>query len=275
MTQEERNLLDNYYKTEDFENPAYKISKVTIDKINSVIENMKDENFYGKYYAEEKDGTWVAVDNSTGDAWTEEFSSEENAIKWLEDTSLNPEDLETKTIKVKLEDLTEGKPELLTEENAVKVTLEQSIEFNIESEDSELDVDESEAMEKIEIDDTEVADELLDYLKNYSYDDEYKPVYNAVRRVTVDSSSYDKIKCVIELGTDFDDMTLQDIFSDFISEVVLEDEQYSGFDSYDEHSTHTVYYDDWSDEVEDDYHREVEFTFTTRTVGDQTIEIKR
>ena len=265
MTQDERNLLDNYYKTEDFENPAYKISEVTTDTINNVIENMKDENLYGKFYAQDGN-TWIAVDNSTGEAWTEEFSSKENAIKWLEDTSLTPEDIEG---------LTEGKPEILTEENAVKVILEQSIEFNFEAEDDELDIDESEAMEKLEIDDTEVADELLDYLKNYSYDDEYKPVYNAVRRVTIDSSSYDKIKCVIELGTDFDDMTLQDIFSDFISDVVLEDEQYSGFDSYDEHSTHTVYYDDWSDEVEDDYHQEVEFTFTTRTVGEQSIEIKR
>jgi hypothetical protein len=27
---------------------------------------------------------WVACDNSTGDAWVEEFKTEEKAIKWLE-----------------------------------------------------------------------------------------------------------------------------------------------------------------------------------------------
>lgn len=31
-----------------------------------------------------KDGrTWVAVDNTTGDAWTEEFSRKRQAIRWL------------------------------------------------------------------------------------------------------------------------------------------------------------------------------------------------
>lgn len=27
--------------------------------------------------------TWVAVDNSTGDAWTEEFTRKRQAIRWL------------------------------------------------------------------------------------------------------------------------------------------------------------------------------------------------
>lgn len=267
MNNKEVNLIDNYYnKTEDLKNSAYKISKVTIDKLNNVIENMKDESLYGKFYSEEKDGTWIAVDNSTGNAWTEEFSSEENALKWLEDTSLTPEDIE--------ENLTKGKPEILTEENIIKLTVSQDVEFNIEPEDSDIEIDEFQALEKIEIDDTEVSNELLNYLKTYSYEDEYKSIYNAVRRVTVDSSSYDKVECILEFGSDFEDSILQDIFSDFISDVVLEDEQFSGFGSYTDYSTHTEYYDDWSDEVEDGS-EEVEFTFTTRTIGEQTIEIKR
>ncbi|MDE7244626.1 MAG: hypothetical protein K2O18_11735 [Oscillospiraceae bacterium] len=28
-------------------------------------------------------GKWVAVDNSTGDAWTEEFSRKRQAVRWL------------------------------------------------------------------------------------------------------------------------------------------------------------------------------------------------
>lgn len=275
MNSDELNMINSFYnKTEDFKNPAYELSKVTISKINNVIEHMKDESLYGKYYAEENDGTWVAVDNSTGEAWTEEFSTEENAIKWLTDTSLNPEDLETKIIKTKIEDFKSKEPKILTEENIIKMVLKQSIDFNIEPEDDEVEVDEFEALEKIEIDDTEVADELLKYLKEYNYEDEYKPVYNSVRRVTVDSSSYDEIECILEFGSDFDDSVLQDIFSDFISEVVLQDDQFSGFGSYTSYSTHTEYYDDWSDEIEDGSD-EIEFTFTTRTIGDQTTEIKR
>lgn len=29
---------------------------------------------------------WVAVDNATGDAWTEEFSRKRNALRWLRRT---------------------------------------------------------------------------------------------------------------------------------------------------------------------------------------------
>lgn len=262
-------MLDKYYsKTESLEQNE-NVSKVTVDELGDIIENMKDQSKFGKFYAQE-DNVWVAVDNSDGNAWTEEFSSEENAIKWLEDTSLTPEDLEDN-----LGEDIENKPKILVEDNLVKITLEQSINFNIEPDDEDEEIDEQEALEKIEIDDTEVSDELLDYLKNYSDEDEYKEIYNSVRRVIVDTSSYDRVKCILELGNDFDDNILQDTFNNFISDVVLEDEQYSGFGSYDEISTHTVYYDDWSDEVEDDYHKEVEFTFTTRTEGEQTIQIDR
>lgn len=33
-----------------------------------------------------KDGDkWIAIDNSTGDAWVETFNNEEEAVKWLEE----------------------------------------------------------------------------------------------------------------------------------------------------------------------------------------------
>lgn len=265
-------MIDNFYskgESTELKLESVDATKVTVEKLNEVIENMKDESQYGKFYAQDGN-VWVAVDNSTGNAWTEEFSSEENAKRWLKDTSLTPDDIEDG-----LNEDIENKPKILIEDNIVKVTLEQSINFNFEAEDDEEEIDEQEALEKIEIDDTEVSNELLDYLQSYSDEDEYKSVYNSVRRVIVDSSSYDKINCILELGSDFEDSILQDTFNNFISDVVLEDEQYSGFDSYNEHSTHTVYYDDWSDEVEDDYHKEVEFTFTVRTEGEQTIEISR
>ena len=40
----------------------------------------------GKYICEDKiDGAviWTAVDNSTGEAWTEEFGGRNTAVKWL------------------------------------------------------------------------------------------------------------------------------------------------------------------------------------------------
>lgn len=34
-------------------------------------------------YSESDDGCFVAVDNSTGDCWTEDFRTEDEAINWL------------------------------------------------------------------------------------------------------------------------------------------------------------------------------------------------
>ena len=36
----------------------------------------------GMFLAKEH-GKWVAVDNSTGDVWTEEFSQKHQAMRWL------------------------------------------------------------------------------------------------------------------------------------------------------------------------------------------------
>lgn len=38
---------------------------------------------YGKYWTEVTPGQFVAVDNTNGDAWTEEFDDKEIAIDWL------------------------------------------------------------------------------------------------------------------------------------------------------------------------------------------------
>ncbi|WP_299413689.1 hypothetical protein [uncultured Dialister sp.] len=36
-----------------------------------------------KFLAHEKDGTWTAIDNCTGDCWVEGFDSKEDAMEWL------------------------------------------------------------------------------------------------------------------------------------------------------------------------------------------------
>lgn len=178
----------------------------------------------------------------------------------------------------KQESVQEEKMQILKESNAVKVELTQSIEYNIEPEDDEYEVDEERAIEDIEIDTTAIADDLLEYLKEYSYNDEYKEVYNSAERVTVDVD--DNISVVIELNKDFDDETLKDVFADFIHEIVLQDDQFNGFGSYIDSMDHDEDIDDeygnysrTIDVVDDEW--DVEYTYTIETTGEQNIEIKR
>lgn len=69
------------------------IEKVDISKINEIV-NSKEPTFIGdyepigKFYAEVKSvegSTFVACDNIDGEAYTEEFDTEELALAWLND----------------------------------------------------------------------------------------------------------------------------------------------------------------------------------------------
>lgn len=70
---------------------GFEIQKVSQDRISEVIDHMHQKKFYGLYYAQVKNSDkdsvheyyYVACDNSTGDAWTEQFWTEENAIMYL------------------------------------------------------------------------------------------------------------------------------------------------------------------------------------------------
>ena len=46
--------------------------------------------FYG---LDSKTGVYVAVDNNSGDAWTEEFSSEADCLRWLNEGDVPAEEL--------------------------------------------------------------------------------------------------------------------------------------------------------------------------------------
>lgn len=61
---------------------AFKIGtkKVSVEKLQEVIETREPKGFF---YGEEG-GVYVGVDNSGGDAWTEEFRTEEQCLAWLE-----------------------------------------------------------------------------------------------------------------------------------------------------------------------------------------------
>lgn len=72
----------------------YNIQIVDAALIIAVIEGRHDAANAGLYLCELSDGKWVAVDNKTGDAWTEEFTDQRMALKWLMDEYETP-DLET------------------------------------------------------------------------------------------------------------------------------------------------------------------------------------
>ena len=56
-----------------------KIQRVSPERLRQIIERYAPR---GLFLAKEG-RTWVAVDNTTGDAWTEEFYRKRQAIRWL------------------------------------------------------------------------------------------------------------------------------------------------------------------------------------------------
>ena len=74
------------------------IERVNLVKAYDIIDNRKP---IGSFLTREGD-KFVAIDNTTGDAWTEEFDTEEEAIKWLnfEEDSKEDEDIVSTTPKV-------------------------------------------------------------------------------------------------------------------------------------------------------------------------------
>ena len=56
-----------------------RVRMVSPERLEEVIEHRTS---YGCFLTKEG-RKWVAVDNSTGDAWTEEFSWKRQAVRWL------------------------------------------------------------------------------------------------------------------------------------------------------------------------------------------------
>ena len=59
--------------------------RVNIQRISSerMVNVIDFRTPLGLFLTKEDRHTWVAVDNSTGDAWTEEFDCKRQAIRWL------------------------------------------------------------------------------------------------------------------------------------------------------------------------------------------------
>lgn len=64
------------------DNDLFKIREVGTLELDLIIDFRTP---YGKYWTEVSPGNYVAVDNNTGDAWTEEFDDKEIMLDWLND----------------------------------------------------------------------------------------------------------------------------------------------------------------------------------------------
>lgn len=56
------------------------ITKLTKEQASEVIETRTPT---GRFYTKEGD-LYIGIDNSTGDAWTEEFKTKVSCFKWIE-----------------------------------------------------------------------------------------------------------------------------------------------------------------------------------------------
>ena len=57
------------------------IIEVGLEYLNTVIENRVPIGLF--LTLNKNENGWIACDNSTGDAWTEDFKSEDAARRWL------------------------------------------------------------------------------------------------------------------------------------------------------------------------------------------------
>ena len=57
----------------------FKIQRISPERLRQIIERYAPR---GLFLAKEG-RTWVAVDNTTGDAWTEDFARKHQALRWL------------------------------------------------------------------------------------------------------------------------------------------------------------------------------------------------
>lgn len=61
-----------------------RIERISQEESEEIILTYKPR---GLFYFEE-DKVWIGIDNSTGDAFVEEFESKEQCIRWLKDKSV-------------------------------------------------------------------------------------------------------------------------------------------------------------------------------------------
>lgn len=79
--------MKRYVRSDSILASGIDIVKVPLTKLYEILDSADHCPHYrplGYFYSyNPNSNTWDAIDNSTGDAWTEAFSTEEDAIAWL------------------------------------------------------------------------------------------------------------------------------------------------------------------------------------------------
>jgi len=66
----------------------YEVEKITAEAMSVIIETRQPR---GLFYRKAGRRCYVGVDNSTGDAWTEEFRTKRQCLRWLQILNLDTE----------------------------------------------------------------------------------------------------------------------------------------------------------------------------------------
>ena len=70
---------DEEINRKDMGEESFEIQQVSVKQLREIIHQMTPS---GRFLAKEG-RTWIAVDNSTNHAWTEEFRKKRQAVRWL------------------------------------------------------------------------------------------------------------------------------------------------------------------------------------------------
>lgn len=212
------------------------------------------------------------LDESLGDKSVDEITKLYNELK--------AKGLSKEEIIKELERLDKLNEELINEADGInKVILKQKLKLEYDT-NIDYNLDEDDILYNIDFDGMKFSQDLQVYLKSYNINDEFKEVYNSVTRVESDFDN-NELTIYLTLGMKFDTEKLQYVFENFIEEVALEDEQFSGtcnvevdeFDSdpyesgYDPMNDRIQYSTSKIDEIEVDYSFEIN--------GEQSIKIEQ
>ena len=73
------------------------IQIISVDEMKILVEKFDAPGFTrlltGRFYCPDDDGGWTAADNSAGECFVQKFKTAEQAVYWLQNTNLTPEEV--------------------------------------------------------------------------------------------------------------------------------------------------------------------------------------
>jgi len=93
--------------------PDFEIQRVSIEELHGVIEQYAPRGLF----LSKRNHLWIAVDNTTNDAWTEEFTSKRQAIRWLRG-------------EFEMDSMAEGWNEIIIPRELIEVAAKQGFQMN-------------------------------------------------------------------------------------------------------------------------------------------------